>query len=168
MNTKTISRLLIVFTLFFLPKVCFAEQLIPTTVVKVLDIATIEVNIDGNIERVRLIGIDMPPIRQTKMLPYEKDALQFAKEKLENKVVYLETDISNYDKYRRMLAYVWLEKPSSNINLELKSKMFNSLILLNGYAKASTTPPNMKYVQTFLQYQNEAKRKYLGIWAYPD
>jgi len=168
MSTKLLSKFAFILLLLFVPKVCLAEPLIEATVVKILDIGTIEVNIAGNIERVRLIGIDMPPVKPSKMLPYEKEALAYAKKTLENKVVYLETDISTYDKYKRMLAYIWLEKPTGNINLEMKTKMFNSLVLLNGYAKISTTPPNIKYVQTFLQYQNEAKRKYLGLWAYPD
>lgn len=168
MKLKILTNFILLFALTIIPNVTSAQELTKATVVSVLNVGTIEVNIDGNIQRVRLIGIDIPDIKATKMLPYEKDALTFAKTTLENKTVYLETDISTYDKYKRMQAYVWLEIPSNNINVDIKDKLFNSLIILKGYSKASTIAPNIKYVQTFLQYQNEAKRSFLGLWAYPE
>ncbi len=76
---------------------------------------------------------------------------------LEDKTVYLEKDISNTDKYGRLLRYVWLEIPESNSDQEINSKMFNSMLLSNGFGQQSTFPPNVNC-------EREARSAKKGLW----
>jgi len=49
-----------------------------------------------------------------------------------------------------------------NINdTEIRNKIFNAILLLEGYAQIMTVPPNVKYVDYFRVYQREAREK---IW----
>jgi len=67
--------------------------------------------IDGVEYRVRYIGIDTPetfhPTRGEQ--PYGKEASARNKELVGGRTVYLEKDISETDRYGRLLRYVWLE-----------------------------------------------------------
>jgi len=49
--------------------------------------------------------------------------------------------------------------------LEIRTKMFNAILLLNGFAKISTFPPDVKYEEYFLTYSKEAQENNLGLWA---
>lgn len=111
-----------------------------TGVVKrVLDGDTIEL-VDGR--RVRYIGINSP-----EMTDKRKDILCFANmAKEENqrlvlgKTIEMEKDISDKDKYDRLLRYVWID-----------NKMVNEELVQNGYAKIATYPPDVKYKDIFLE-----------------
>ncbi|MGI9951991.1 thermonuclease family protein [Moorellaceae bacterium AZ2] len=119
-------------------------------VTKVVDGDTVEVRFgDGRQEKLRLIGVDTPEstIQQE---PYGKEASSFTRSKLLGRTVYLEKDVSERDKYGRLLRYVWLEKPGSLTKSEIRNKMFNAILLLNGYAQVATYPPDVKYVDYFL------------------
>lgn len=65
---------------------------------------------------------------------------------LSDKYVYLQKDVSDRDRYGRLLRYVWLERPSSNnpSNDEIKSKMFNAILVKEGYGKIATFPTRCK------------------------
>jgi micrococcal nuclease len=43
--------------------------------------------------------------------------------------------------------------------------MYNQELLENGMAKVMTVPPNVKYVDTFTQLQEEARTNKVGVWA---
>ena len=62
------------------------------------------------------------------------------------KVVRLEKDVSETDKYGRLLRYVWVG------NL-----MVNAELVRLGCAQVSTYPPDVKYADLFLQLQREAR-----------
>ena len=80
------------------------------TVTRVIDGDTIEVDIGGTPYRVRYIGIDTPERGQ---YGYEK-ATQANAQLVSGKVVELEKDISETDKYGRLLRYVWVEEGMVN------------------------------------------------------
>lgn len=84
---------------------------------------------------------------------------------LTNKIVYLEKDVSETDKYGRLLRYVWLSIPENNTDKEIKSKMFNAILLLNGYGQVMTIPPDVKYSDKFVEYQKIAREQNKGLWA---
>lgn len=112
------------------------------TVTRTIDGDTIEVLIDGNTEKIRLIGIDTPESvhpDQSKNVPEGKIASEFTKSKLEGKQVALELDVEERDRYGRLLAYVWID-----------NVMFNKTLLSEGLAQVSTYPPNVKYTNDFL------------------
>ncbi|AUM93703.1 TPA: thermonuclease family protein [Clostridium botulinum] len=130
------------------------------TVYRVIDGDTIILNTG---EKVRFIGVNCPE-DTTKHEQFGREATLYTKSILEDKTVYLEKDISNTDKYGRLLRYVWLEIPESNSDQEINSKMFNAMLLSNGFGQQSTFPPNVKYVDTFTNYEREARNAKKGLW----
>lgn len=142
-------------------------SLITAKVTRVVDGDTIHVSIDGKDETVRLIGVDTPETHHPSqpVEPYGPEAESFTRSQLDGKTVYLEKDVQERDKYGRLLAYVWLEKPTEFNDQEVRAKMFNARLLLDGYAQLLTIPPNVKYVDYFRQYQTEAREGNKGLWA---
>ncbi len=139
------------------------------TVTKVIDGDTITVDINGNTQNVRLIGVNTPETKHPKkgVEYYGKEASDFTKSQLTGKTVYLQKDVSETDKYGRLLRFVWLNKPSS-INPtkdEIEKNMFNSILVKNGYANVATYPPNVSYQQNFIELERYAKEKNTGLWG---
>ena len=81
---------------------------VEATVVRVIDGDTIEVEIDGTSYRVRYIGIDTPETvhPQKPVECFGKEASEKNRELVEGKRVRLEKDVSDTDKYGRLLRYV--------------------------------------------------------------
>lgn len=115
-------------------------------VTRVVDGDTIE--IEGN-KKVRLIGINSPEAKDC----FGKESTAFTNEYLLNKAVKLEKDISEKDKYDRLLRYV-----------HLGSVLFNEELVKNGYAQVLTYPPDVKYKDKFLDAQKYARDNNLGLW----
>jgi len=136
-------------------------------VVEVVDGDTLKVNLAGEEYKVRLIGVNTPetnhPVKRVE--PYGPEAKAFTKKMLTGRTVYLEFDVQEKDRYGRLLAYVWLEKPTQITDEEIRTKMFNAILLLEGYAQVMTVQPNVKYVDYFLQYQREAMESGKGLWG---
>ncbi len=106
-----------------------------------------------NGERVRYIGIDTPEISQNECFALE--AKKKNEELVLGKRVRLEKDVSERDKYGRLLRYVYV------------GEIFvNDYLVRNGYAYAVTYPPDVKYSERFLQAQREARENKRGLWAY--
>lgn len=140
-------------------------SLIKAKVTKVVDGDTVYVKLEnGKEEKVRFIGVDTPE-STTQVEPYGKEAAAYTKSKLLNKDVWLELDVQERDKYGRLLAYVWLSPPTKESDKEIRAKMFNAVLLLEGYAQLMTVPPNVKYVEYFKKYQYEAMEKEAGLWG---
>jgi micrococcal nuclease len=95
--------------------------------------------------------------------PYGKEASAFTTARLTGKMVYLEKDISEKDRYGRLLRYIWLAIPQKmDSDFEIRQKMFNAILLLRGYAQVATFPPDVKYQHN---YQLEAQKQNLGLWG---
>lgn len=153
------KKILLLFLLFILPISCYARE--PFHVSRVVDGDTIEVINNESKYKVRLIGVDTPETKHPKkgVEYYGQEASDFTKNALEGRTVYLEFDIGKEDRYKRLLAYVWLSEDESN-----PRNMFNSILLLEGYAQIMTVPPNVKYVEYFKEYQKEARELNKGLW----
>jgi micrococcal nuclease len=125
-------------------------------VVNVVDGDTIDVEIGGETYRVRYIGVDTPetvdPNRPVGC--YGPEASAHNKALVAGKTVGLEKDVSETDKYGRLLRYVWLD-----------GEMVNADLVRDGYAQVSTYPPDVKYQDTFLQLQREARDAGRGLWG---
>jgi endonuclease YncB( thermonuclease family) len=141
-----------------LPKLTLAK------ITRVIDGDTIEVILDSKTEKVRFIGVDCPE-STTKLEPYGNEASEFTKKWLTGKDIFLEFDVQKYDIYGRLLAYVWLSSPKEISEQEIRNKMFNAILLLEGYAQVMTVPPNVKYVDYFLKFQKEARENNKGLWG---
>ncbi len=135
-----------------------ATTLVEAKVVRVIDGDTIEVNIKGSLYKVRYIGIDTPEtVHPQKPVEYfGKEASEKNRELIEGKIVRLEKDVSETDKYGRLLRYVWID-----------DVMVNAELVRLGYAQVATYPPDIKYQDLFLRLQREAREAGLGLWAEP-
>ncbi len=138
-------------------------------VTRVVDGDTAYVSFSGKSEKVRFIGVNTPETKDPRkpVEPYGKEASAYTTAELNGKEVYLELDVQERDKYGRLLAYVWLERPISRSEAEVRAKMFNARLLLEGYAQVMTIPPNVKYADLFVQFQREARSANKGLWALP-
>ncbi|MGI9862839.1 thermonuclease family protein [Moorella naiadis] len=142
---------------------------IQAAVTSVSDGDTVHVNLNGRDERVRMIGINCPEISHPdlgiKEKPYGREAKAYTERQLTGKKVWLEFDAQERDKYCRLLAYVWLASPTSGSEEEVRAKMFNARLLLDGYAQVMTVPPNVKYADMFVKFQREAREQNKGLWG---
>ncbi len=122
---------------------------------RIVDGDTLEIIRDGKKEKVRLIGIDTPETKKpgTPVMYFGKEASEYTKKRLEKKTVELEWDVDKTDPYDRLLAYVWLG-----------DELFNRTLVQEGYARISTFPPNVKYVEDLKKDQEAARKKQKGLW----
>ncbi|ACI21182.1 MULTISPECIES: thermonuclease family protein [Thermodesulfovibrio] len=105
-------------------------------------------------EKVRLIGIDAPELAQE---PWGRKAKNYLKKlvKESDMRVKIELDVQHRDKYGRILAYLW----------DKNGNMINYMMIRNGYAMVYTIPPNVKYVELFVEAQRLARQEKKGIWG---
>lgn len=119
----------------------------------------------GAEEKVRFIGVDTPEV-YGQVEPYGKEASAYTARAIPvGAAVWLETDAELRDGYGRLLAYIWLERPGSAADAEVRAKMLNARLVLDGYAQIATYPPNVRYVEHFTRYQTEAREGGRGLWA---
>jgi len=144
------------------------EQLDKATVIAGIDGDTVVVRLEnGSEQKVRLLGVNTPELGTKTSLPqtFSQEASDFTKSKLLNKTVYLEKDVSDKDKFDRLLRYIWLKPPEEITDEVLTSSMFNAILLTNGYANTYTLSPDTKYRQDFTNYLKKAKNDKVGVWA---
>jgi endonuclease YncB( thermonuclease family) len=83
----------------------------PGLVLHVVDGDAIDVHLDGAVRRVRVIGVDTPetvaPGQPVEFCGPEASA--FTRRLLEGRTVELERDVSEIDRYGRLVRYVWLD-----------------------------------------------------------
>ncbi|AMJ41446.1 thermonuclease family protein [Anaerotignum propionicum] len=124
----------------------------PVVVTKIIDGDTIYVLDDNGVEiKVRLIGMDCPELGSVD--ESGEQASQYTEKILFDKTVFLEKDTSEVDKYGRALRYVWLDLPDSRDIEQVRDKMANAKLIVDGYAKVATYPPDVRYEKIFLELQ---------------
>lgn len=128
-------------------------------VLTVIDGDTVDIEIDGKKETVRLIGMDSPETVDPRkpVQCFGKEASDKAKETLTGKMVSLESDPTQgeRDKYNRLLRYIFLEDGTN----------FNKLMISEGYAHEYTYQTPYKYQEEFKKAQKEAEDNKRGLWA---
>lgn len=134
-------------------------------VVRVVDGDTAVFRLNGGAEeKVRFIGVDTPE-STNEIEPYGKEASAYTKRVLAvGKTVYLEEDAEERDRYGRLLAYVWLEPPTELSDAELRDKLFNARLAIDGYAQQMTIAPNVKYADQIGAFVAEARSADRGLW----
>ncbi|MEE8347352.1 MAG: thermonuclease family protein [Dehalococcoidia bacterium] len=124
-------------------------------VTRVVDGDTIIVLIGGREFRIRYIGIDTPetvdPRRPVEC--FGREASERNRDLVEGEVVKLEKDVSEVDRYDRMLRYVWVD-----------GEMVNAKLVEEGYATASAYPPDVAYADLFAALQGQAREAARGLW----
>lgn len=125
-------------------------------VTRVVDGDTIEVSAGSTRVKVRYIGIDTPETVDPRkpVQCFGKEAAAENRKLVENKAIRMEKDISETDKYGRLLRYVFVD------NL-----FVNDYLARQGFAHASTYPPDVKYQEQFRQAEKEARENQRGLWA---
>lgn len=169
MQSRNQLPLLLLLVSLLFPALAVA-QTFTAKVIRVIDGDTIKVNLQGQTESVRLIGIDTPECRVNQkaerdsersgqdmaaIVSQGRQATVFTRSKLKKgDTVRLETDVRKRDRYQRILAYVWLADGT----------MLNEAIVRAGYAQAVTYPPNVKYQAIFQKAAREAREQGRGLW----
>ncbi|GIV84639.1 MAG: hypothetical protein KatS3mg052_1646 [Candidatus Roseilinea sp.] len=120
---------------------------------RAVDGDTIVVEINGQEYRVRYIGVDAPE-STSRQECYGKQAAHHNQSLVEGKVVRLERDVNDTDRYGRLLRYVYL--PSG--------EMVNEVLIRDGYALARSFPPDVKYQDRLKAAEREARRQRRGLW----
>lgn len=122
-------------------------------VVKVIDGDTIKLD---NGQVVRYIGMDTPETVDPRkpIQCFGQEAAKKNEELVLNKKVTLEKDVSETDRYDRLLRYVYVD--GLFVNLELVKQ---------GYAYAATFPPDVKHQADFAEAQTYAQKNGLGLWS---
>lgn len=137
--------------------------LMAVVVGRVVDGDTIETT-DG--QKIRFIGVNTPE-STTKTETFGKEASNYTTSKLYGQQVWIQKDVSDTDRYGRLLRIIWLAIPTDDMNeTEIRAKMFNADLVLNGYAEPSTYPPDVKYSEYFVKFAREARESGTGLWAF--
>ena len=123
-------------------------------VVAIVDGDTIRVEIAGQEFRLRYIGIDAPE-RGT---PYADEATSANRGLVAGARVLLERDVSNTDRFDRLLRYVWVERDREWL-------FVNGELVRLGLAIAKRYPPDTGRHSQLEAAEREARRSRVGIWA---
>jgi len=126
-------------------------------VIRVIDGDTIE--LEGGI-KLRYIGIDTPETRHPTVGVecYGAESSQKNSELILGKEVRLEKDVSETDRYGRLLRYVYVTTDGGEI-------FVNQELVKTGFAQARSYPPDIKYQEIFRAAEAEAREKKLGLWG---
>jgi endonuclease YncB( thermonuclease family) len=134
-----------------------SQKGIPAFVTRIIDGDTIVVRLENDKEeRVRFISVDAPETVKpgVKAEPWGPEASQFTKNMLEGKNVVLVFDVSERDRYGRLLAYV-----------EVNGQDIGEALLREGLARVVVFPPNVAHVDIYREIEKAARSKKIGIWS---
>ena len=126
----------------------------PTVQAEVVSGQTLEVTGVGDqptlIQRVRLIGIEAPDLKQR---PWGPEAKKRLEELVGKEPVLLESDVETFDSFDRKLAYVWKN-----------GVLLNEQMVAQGWALFQPRSQTNKYDERLEQAQEWARLMGLGIW----
>ena len=128
-------------------------------VVEVIDGDTVDVSIDGKVERVRLIGIDTPETKKpnTPVECYGPEASQRTAFLLPiGTPVILQRDTEARDHYGRLLGYIFRFADNLFVNGDL---------MKGGFARPLAIAPNTTYSKEFSSLATDAQAAKLGLWG---
>lgn len=124
---------------------------ITAVVVAITDGDTIRVRLpDGAEEPVRLIGIDAPEPGAAGAV----GASSLLRDLIEGEQVLLTLDVSDRDRFDRLLRYVWLG-----------DRLINEELVAAGVASAHRYPPDTAYAERLEAAEEEAQLLAIGLWT---
>ena len=129
------------------------QATVTSHVTRVIDGDTFEIE-SG--QKVRMIGINTPEAVDTRkpVECYGKEASAHAKELLLDQDVVLVKDISETDPYGRLLRYVYVG-----------NNFINKSLVEDGYAFATSYPPDIAYQKEFQAAERDASFNKRGLWG---
>jgi len=128
------------------------------TILKVVDGDTVDIDINGHTERVRLIGVNTPETKHpTKPIEcFGPEASAYMTQLLpKGTTVRIERDVEARDRYGRMLLYLYLGSDDLFINLELVAR---------GYGTPMSIEPNTFHRNDFVRAAAQAEAANVGLW----
>lgn len=112
-------------------------------VTRVIDGDTIDVDIDGEVIRVRYVGVNTPERDE----PCYADATDANRRLVENQTVRLVRDSSDTDRYGRLLRFIYVG-----------DTFVNQVLVEEGYAEAVLYEPDDGFHDDFVQFERAAIR----------
>ena len=143
-------------------------------VVRVVDGDTLKVSVPGEADAtVRLIGMDTPEsvaADEARNCEEGRIASDYAKSLVApGQTVWLSRDVSDADRYGRLLRYVWIERPDDPADEgEIAGKMLNAILVRDGYAQVKRYKPDTTLHDLFQRWGDEAAADGRGVtykWA---
>lgn len=121
-------------------------------VIRVIDGDTII--IEGG-KKLRYIGVNAPESKDPRrtIQCFGKEANERNKQLVEGKTVRIEKDVSETDKFGRLLRYVYID-----------DSLINEQLVSEGYAFASSYPPDVKYQERLKAAELDARENKRGLW----
>jgi len=138
-------------------RVFFDRPVTWATVRAIVDGDTVWVDVDGDgIQdvKVRYIGVDTPEIHFGTDC-YGPEATARNRELVDGRLVALERDVSDTDRYDRLLRYIYLPDGT----------WVNGVLVGEGYAKAKRYAPDTRYAAALERLQEAARAERAGGWA---
>lgn len=131
---------------------------IPVKLVKTIDGDTIKILYNGQEVNVRYLLVDTPETNHPRLgkQPFGEDAKERNRQLVNSGALSIEFDVGErYDKYDRLLAYVYVD-----------GKSVQETLLSEGLARvAYVYPPNTRHLTPYEEAQAVAKKNGLGIWS---
>lgn len=126
-------------------------------IIEVIDGDTVTLD---NGERLRYVGIDTPETKHPRkgIECFGKKASEKNAELVLGKTVRIEKDVSERDRYDRLLRLVYLRTEQGEL-------FVNDYLVRQGYARAVTFPPDVTYTNRFREAQQEAQDNNRGLWG---
>lgn len=100
-------------------------------------------------EKVRLIGIDTPESGDC----YFYNAKNKLSDLILNKRIKMDKDVSETDRYQRLLRYIYVD-----------DIFINDYLVKEGFANATSYPPDIKYQDQFRESESQARSQNKGLW----
>jgi micrococcal nuclease len=136
-----------------------SDSHVPARVVRVVDGDTIQAVIEGETtaQGVRYLLIDTPETVDPRVgvQCMGLKASDRNRELVAGETIYLESDVTERDRFGRLLRYVYLAD----------GRMVNEILVREGLAALSTVPPDVKYIESLLAAQREAVEAGRGLWG---
>lgn len=137
--------------------------LVRATVIGISDGDTIRVRLDdGTVERVRYVGIDAPEIAHPEdgiaAECYGAEATAADADLVAGKVVLLERDVSDRDRFGRLLRHVWLPTGATRV-------LVAEELVRGGMAFAHTYRPDTSRDAELAAAEADARAAGRGLWG---
>lgn len=115
-------------------------------------------NPNGKEEKIRFIGMNAPRSTnsgRTKIEYFGTEPSAYVKRPTTGKKVRLEYEVQRYDRYQRILAYIYLEDGT----------FLNAHLVEEGFAPAATYPPDVKHDELSAELERKARNERKGLWG---
>jgi micrococcal nuclease len=148
-----------------------AARRVDGRVIRAVDGDTLEVRLDGGeVETVRLIGVDTPETVKpdTPVQCFGPRASAFEHRTVEGRRVRLLVGVEPRDVYGRLLAYVWVlgrpASPRKRSGGPSRPRFLEAELLRRGLARTLTFHPNDRFAARFAKIEQKAARSAKGLW----